>query len=197
MNLSVICLLDSESDTILRTYADWFVKGFDVGLTNHYLIYMHEQTVAVDALLNQDSLIHIVFDEKSLSRVETLLERMTQSCGNYRKNKISFTCILKEAYQNYPQLERSFRQIVSQTGIAFNGFSSWVFRPELFSSRFTHLSAVSLYRLKLKIELEGQQFGRHYILNQMHLPRYFGYPLSSLGIKMKASYQMTKVIKSR
>ena len=164
MNLATICFLGNDSNLVLREYTEWFVNGFDIGLTNHAITYMHEQTILDNPVTVDVDRVHIVFEENSLSHVESTVSKLLSLNVFPKKAKYSFTCI-KMGKKNI-QLDASEfdNGLFKQLGKAFNGCAYW----SICNDWNRNLLKVIQYRmLRQTIENEGLSFGRTYTINKV------------------------------
>jgi hypothetical protein len=167
MNLALICFLGTDYDLVLRKYTDWFVSGFDIGLKNHYTVYMHEQTILDNPVVQDVDLVHIVFEENSLSRVESTIKRFmytdtttTTNMNVFPKSaKFSFTCIQSGRKNTQFTSNELNTRLSMHLGGQFNGCSCWSLCFDWSEKKYGFIKSIQYRKVCDKIENEGLYLG--------------------------------------
>lgn len=159
MNLALICFLGTDYDLVLRKYTEWFVSGFDIGLKNHYTVYMHEQTILDNPVSQPVDLVHIVFSDKSLSRVESTIKRFMNMNVFLKSAKFSFTCIQNGRKNTQFTSTELINRLSMQLGGRFNGCSFWSLNNEWSQRYHSLLKWIQFRKVCDRIENEGLCLG--------------------------------------
>ncbi len=169
MNLALICFLGTDYDLVLRKYTDWFVSGFDIGLKNHYTVYMHEQTILDNPVAQPVELVHIVFEENSLLRVESTIKKFMNMTIFPKSVKFSFTCIQNGRKNMQITSTEWTNRLSRQLGGQFNGCSCWSLNSEWSLQYHSFLKSIQFRKVYERIENEGMNFGKAYTINNVQL----------------------------
>lgn len=170
MNLAVICFLGNDLDLVLRKYVDLFVSGYEIGITNHHVAYMHEQTILDSSVAVDADYVHIVFAERYFSSMEMTIYKLIQLNLFPEKVKFSFTCI---------NLGRKSIQLTSgglsnalsmQLGVQFNGCSNWSMCKDWINGSRGLIKWIQNRKLCHLIENEGLNFGKKYSMSNELMP---------------------------
>ena len=159
MNLALICFLGTDYDLVLRKYTDWFVSGFDIGLKNHYTVYMHEQTILDNPVAQPVELVHIVFAENSLLRVESTIKKFMNMTVFPKSAKFSFTCIQNGRKNTQITSTEWTNRLSMHLGGQFNGCSCWSLCFDWSKQYYSLLKLIQYRKLRDSIENEGLHLG--------------------------------------
>lgn len=165
MNLALICFLGTDYDLVLRKYTDWFVSGFEIGLKNHYTAYMHEQTLFDNPVAQPVDLVHIVYAENSMSRVESTIKKFMNTDTNMNMNvflksaKFSFTCIQNGRKNTQFNSTELTTRLSMHLGGQFNGCSYWSLNSELSLQYHSLIKSIQHRKVCDRIENEGLYLG--------------------------------------
>ncbi|MDH8678797.1 hypothetical protein QE109_11595 [Fusibacter bizertensis] len=121
MNLAIICFLGTDLDLELRNYTTLFMRGFDIGITNHPIAFMHEQTFLACHKTEYYDLVHMVFEEISISRVILLIEELKNKHAIYNTVKFSFTCLSNNEINTSMSHKELIVQLTKAAKKQFNG----------------------------------------------------------------------------
>ena len=167
MNLAMICFLGTDLDVVLRKYTECFLSGFDIGLTNRYIAYMHEQTIFDNPIAVEVDLVHIVFEENCISRVESTILKIMNMDVFPKNTRISFTCLKNDRKNKQLDSSDLINRLSMQIGGVFNGCSYWSLSKDWSLLNHSLLKSIQNRNLCHLIEDEGLNFGKAYAINKV------------------------------